>query len=461
MSIPQNFLLEFEQKMSKLAEVRRNVQQSIQFKQQFTNELKTKLSQIYQRLQVLANLITQLKTKATTLETQITANSSDISSREGQIQQLQNQIANENQLKAQFQQQISELQNKIKTYEAQMKTLSDKSTALERDLQSRGDPNAHARAIQELTQKSELEKSQLVMQVNAANTTINELKQRLQQIEQNQNQNQGQVQTLQAQINQLKQENQQLINKLMAAIQAINDATNDLRTLMDTVPNVQTKQEVDQLLSQITTQIEDSIGSLNNASQGPPPNVPRSSGVFSMFGSRSSPPPVTIPGIPAARGIKPPPVPPRNFTPPPVPPTTMSSSGIQFTQNPMLPPRPDDNTLIAIPGRPTPTTVGELKNMLRLKARSVGKPRFGGDNKYQKVLNFIDQQPNIDEILNLLKVNGVIYKNNILMGGKKIKSTKKNKKQKGGFTYKSNYKRKSITSHSNYRRSKSSKRSSR
>lgn len=482
MSLSPNFLDEFQTKMNALAEVRRNVQQSIQFKQQFTNELKTKLGQIYQRLQTLAGLITQLKTKATTLETQITSNSSDIIGKQKQIEDLQRQMNSESQLKGDTQKKITDLENQVETYEEQIRTLTGKSSALERELQSRGDPAAHAKTIQELTQKFELEKSQLVMQVNAANTTINELKQRLQQIEQNQNQNQGQVQTLQAQINKLEQDNKQLIDKLMVAIQAIDGATNDLRSLMDSVPNAQTKQEVDQLLGQISSQIETSISSLQNTPPPTPnPNQGSSnsgSGFLSTFGN-------------VFRGpTKPPRNPLASFNRTGLPAGVSGSQntnslisgpglGQGFTQGPDLGrqslvnntinpialqnlPKPINTDLIAIPGRPTPTTLGELKTMLRLKSTQVGKPRFGGDNKYQKVLNLIDQQPNINEILSLLSKNGIVFKNNTLMGGKKIKSTKKNKKQKGGFTYKKKFRRSSITSNSRYRKSsRTNRRSSR
>lgn len=478
MPIQQNFLNEFEQKMSKLAEVRRNIQQSIQFKQQFTNELKSRLGQINQRLQVLAGLINQLKTRATTLEAQITTNSSDILGKQQQIEDLQRQMNSETQLRGNTQQKISALENQVKTYQEQIRSLTDKSTALERELASRGDIQAtHARAIQELTQKFELEKSQLVLQVNAANSKIAQLEQTLRQLQQNTNQNQGQVQTLQEQINQLKQENELLINKLMTAIQAINDATNDLRTLMDSVPNVQTKQEVDQILNQISSQVENSIQSLQNTSQGPInqlPIQPTSRGFFSGLGrlgmnlGRTG-------GPPGARGQAPQGPAVNTFDPALYGDNTnrISEDFSQFSpllgQNINLPNRgslqgvnplaslgqglTDDTPVQLYINDPNPMTLGELKNKIRARTNDVF-----GSRKYKTALEEINNVTNASEIPGILAKNGITYRNGQLRGGVK---SKKHRKQKGGFTYKKNFKRISITSHSKYNRSSKSKRSSR
>lgn len=90
MSLSPNFLDQFKTKMEALTNERSRVQQTIQDRQAFTDQLKQKLSQIYQRLQFLANLINQLKTKATTLETQVTSNNVDIIAKQQEIDNLKN-----------------------------------------------------------------------------------------------------------------------------------------------------------------------------------------------------------------------------------------------------------------------------------------------------------------------------------------------------------------------------------
>ena len=46
-----DFLNEFEEQMARLAKIRGTIEQSLQFKEQFTNDLKTKLANINLKLQ--------------------------------------------------------------------------------------------------------------------------------------------------------------------------------------------------------------------------------------------------------------------------------------------------------------------------------------------------------------------------------------------------------------------------
>jgi DNA-binding protein Fis len=56
------------------------------------------------------------------------------------------------------------------------------------------------------------------------------------------------------------------------------------------------------------------------------------------------------------------------------------------------------------------------------------------NNKYALALNKVQKASTAEEVLSALSSNGVQWKNDKIMGGKKAKTHKKNKR--GGFTYK-------------------------
>ena len=70
----------------------------------------------------------------------------------------------------------------------------------------------------------------------------------------------------------------------------------------------------------------------------------------------------------------------------------------------------------------------------------------------------LKQVTNPAEINVILQQYNISYKNGKIMGGKRTKRTKKIRKQKGGFTYKANLKRRGLST--TYRRSNTSRRTS-
>ena len=461
MSITPRFLEQFKQKMTALENERGRVENTIWDRQQFTTDLKTKLGQIYQRLKILANLINQLKTKATTLETQVTSNNIGIMDKQQEIDNLKKQMLSDTNLKNSSLNRINVLEGQIKKYEEEIKTLNDKSNALKTELSSRGDQQkVHTDAINELTRKSREEKDQLVLELNTA-------KARVAQLQQNQNQNQGQANNLQGQITQLETENKDLIKNLSLAIKAITDSTADLKNLMDSVPNAKTKQEVDELVDQITQQIEGSISSLQNTSQNTAPSSGFTIGsIGNMF--KSAKPNnflanVSRTGQPVGQNGS------QN--------TTGNGSGIgfgfgfgrgnnngNFGSNPLAPPETltDDTPILMFSGDTNPLTFRDIKAKLRTKMTS-GTGGLGLDpnlaSAWDEINNNAKTADDVAKILNDKQIKFTIGA--LGRGGKKIKS-KKNKKQKGGFTYKKKFRRSGITSNSRYRKSsRTNRRSSR
>jgi len=448
MAQSQQFLDDFQQKMNRLADIRRNLQASIQFKQQFTDDLKTKLGEINGKVKQLTGLINDLKTKADDLEKQVGTNATSISDRERQIGEINQQIANTsaekdritqefNDHKGRTQTQINEQQAKIDQLEEQLRQLTEQLRvaneqkeaaennfkALQADTQASGDEKdkAHALALAQLAEENrkqlEQQQQQLTQRIDEADKKVTELEEQLrqktaeheqsqQQLGENQNQAQGQVAELQRQIDVLTQENQQLIQRLMAATQAINEANDELEAIVNSVPNAQTKQEVDALLNEITAQLEQSIQNISRAAQGQPP---------------------------------------------------------QGTQGGQV----DPNTNFEISGYNI--SYGQIFSQLNRKSTQLARTNPGSDNKYKTALTQIKASRDPANIPTILNTNGITIKaapdgSGVISGGRK---TRKNRKQKGGFTYKVGVKRRNITSTSKSRRTsrfssrKSSRKSSR
>jgi hypothetical protein len=123
-------------------------------------------------------------------------------------------------------------------------------------------------------------------------------------------------------------------------------------------------------------------------------------------------------------------------------------------QAPMPPRMPtiDTNTQLQLQGRKI--SYGELITGLQRKASQLQRQGVPDEqNKYAIVINGLRglNKPNSANIEVLLQSNSVTIKENGVFGGKR--KTKKNRKQKGGFTYKISSKRRGITSKSSRRKS--------
>lgn len=422
MAQSQQFLEDFEQKMGRLAEIRRQLQASIQFKTQFTNELTGKLRGINDKVRQLAGLITQLRNTADDLQRQVGEHTTSIGDRERQIGEINQRIANTsaekdrvtqefNEHRDRTQADINDKQNRIEQMEEQLRQLTEQLRvaneqkenaenslrALQAETQASGNQKdiQHAEAIRQLSEANERQlqeqQQQLTQRIEEADRRVTDLEQQLrqktdehqqtqQQLNDHQNQGQAQVAELQNQIDVLTRENEEIIRRLMAATQAINEANEELAAIVDSVPNAQTKQEVDALLNEITQQIELSIQNIGRAAQGQP----------------------------AKGNIK-----------------------------------PDTNITIRDIGSNNDVNMpfGQLIELVKNKVSQIKDEN--ASKKYRDTLNQLRQINDVSQIQNILKQNGVSFKNNIIMGGRK---TRKIRKQKGGFLYKSNTKRKKIKS---------------
>ena len=109
-----------------------------------------------------------------------------------------------------------------------------------------------------------------------------------------------------------------------------------------------------------------------------------------------------------------------------------------------------ENTIITIDGFQKP--LSQIVNDLKGKTKQDPRP----DSKYAQALQQIYSATDADDVLQIMTHNNIQYNRSsgVLRGGKtkkirknrKTKKIRKYKKQRGGFTYKSNAKRKRLTS---------------
>jgi len=299
------FLRDFKSKMDRLAEIRKNLQASVQFKEKFTNELKVRLGEINQTIIKLSGFITDLKTKATELEGQVTTNKTSIGTKEGELQQLKDQVAalttERDNLTDQITQQnnnnltkIAEKQKEIDEYEAKLRKLNQQKQVAEKEADefenelSKIDPTraeAAKTAAEQWGESFKEEQNKLLEKISTTDTKITDLEKQIsdkdielaekqKEIDEAKGQAQKLAQDLQKEIDDLKVENQKLIGRIIAATIAINEANDELQNMVNIVPNAQTKEDVDTLLKQITDQLEKSILNISSAAQGQlPPAV--------------------------------------------------------------------------------------------------------------------------------------------------------------------------------------------
>ena len=297
------FLTQFEDKMTKLNNVRANIQNSIQIKEAFASQLKTRLEEVKNRLQQLTGLINTLKTNANNLESQIGTNTTSISDKERELQQLREQVSilttekvnlttkitqQENELKNQ----IAQKQNLIDTCEAQLREIKTKYesqtrevNALREEITKNGNEKdaVHAEQLRKLSEQSQKQltdrENELLQKINDCDSKISSYEQQLKDknvlLEQKQKEiDDAAMKTrtdavkLQSEIDKLKSENEQLVKRLISATDAINQAADDLQLLMAEVPNAQTKQQIETLVDEINQQINQSIQNIGTVAEG-------------------------------------------------------------------------------------------------------------------------------------------------------------------------------------------------
>ena len=330
----------------------------------------------------------------------------------------------------QLQQAVAHTEAQLQNAIQQVNALTVERDALRKELAARGDPGAHAKAIEDLNnehaqqiqQQQEQHRTALNDLMEKKNQEIaaataeshrlaEELRQKTEELQQVQRDNATQVQqlqdritelnnqqtaltnqitALQQQVQSLTAENDELIQRIIAATRAISDATNSLRQISDNDPTQFNQDDLDRSFAEI----EASIQAISNSLSG---NAPLNNNVR---------------GPRVARGMDP-------------------ATVITVKDN-----RNADLTF----------TLQQILDELRAKAG-----RVAGVDKYETALTAVRAATTPQEVVDILRTNNINFKNGAMMGGRrrKTKTMRKNKKtrkiQKGGFTYKLNTKRRSLT----------------
>ena len=437
MSSPPQFLVDFQNSMTQLETMNKKVQGTLAEKNRFNKKLQDRLQKINQMIQQLAGVITNLKAKVDNLQGAVNNNSSSIGQKDKQIADLTqrlNALEGEKQqltqnltaLQTQANNDRTALQQKIDADEAQIRQLTDentliknKSDALEAELASKG--NLPAQHAEELKKQTDVFQAQLAKQQQDNQVQIDKLmaqikdredqmaalqKQlqdktaeadaRVQSITDTQSKGQAEIVQLNKQIAELQAANDDLVQRIRAATQAIMLANENLRLLSETAPNMQSEKEVDNLLDEI----QNSIQTISNDIQGNP---------------------------------------------------TQSSMYSSNKQNKVKINVLDDK------GQPRKIDLDVLRGKLIdefNKARTTGNL---GAGKLEQALIFL-RSGDYNVLSDFLNNSGIRFYNNsnkMMFGGKK--RTKKHRKQKGGYTYKANIKRRSVPTSSRGSITRSSK----
>ena len=378
-----------------------------------------------------------------------------------------NQKANEK--SARLQEQINQNETKLQQFQAQNTELTNQKNALEQELRNRGDVGAqHAQEIQKLTdeQRANIEKMQqenaarmlelqqqlaekeaqlqkckeemaklqkmisdkegeleankeqmtkLLKKIEEQDGKLADLEQKCSTSQEQQQQNdsaiaevRNRIAQLEQEKNELQKENNYLIERIVAATNAIKSATEKLEELTDQ----QFYDQSNQNISGIIREIEASLEEISNTIQGD-----------NVVNSRQLPPPPPV----RLRGS-----PPENEVLNPI--RNIRTTPIQRNQSVVI--------------NHHPWVITDLLAALRSKTSGqTGESR--NNNKYIRAANEIemavssitDLQALQDKIISILvDANIVTEQSGAIRGGKtnklrKLTKTKKNYKQKGGFLY--------------------------
>jgi len=421
-----NFKQEFEQSLQRLAQINTAIEENIRGKQEFSARIIKRLSAINDKVKQLGDSIRALKEQLTNLQAQAAANNTHIADIGTEVSGLKNQIAQLtserdkavaelDQLKKQYQSDVQDFQKRIDDCEAKLRQLTDQNTeitkerdALQAELGQKGDLGAaHAAELKKLTDQHTLELQQKDEQLKAQqeeNTKqIQQLQAEIAAKEAELNKKISDIGTntaqLQAQIDQLtreKQEKDTQIGQLQGEITALQNENQDL---------------ISRIVA-ATQAISDSTNRLRELNDPASFNEADLDAKFQELEASVQQISNAIQGNPVANN---------------------QSSG--QVQNRLTPDTP-------INFRGQNLTLGLIISQLGSKPQVDRNKPGNQPSKYALALRGVNYAQTPQEVLQALNSSGVDAKNGSIYGGKK---TKKHRKQKGGYTYKLNSKRRSLS----------------
>ena len=423
MSQNTQFIQEFEQSMLKLSDLNNIFQKSAQDKKAFSGFIVSKLGEINSKIKGLAEKIKQLKEQVDNLQGQVNNNLTGITDKDKQIQQLQQQLqelSNQkqeltNQLQAlstksvdetnRMQQQIDNSEATIRTLTAENEGIKSQLVALNTELTNKGDLSAeHAKQLQQLQDANTAQIAELTKQIEAKDleirTEVEKNQQIIEQLKQQINDITNAETTGKSQIQQLQEQLAQLQTQNDDLVQRIIAATQAINAATDNLNQLMDDTDNQKNIQDINNLFKELEASIEDISRAIQGQPIKGNNVSAK--------------IPLDE--------------------IMNIQGVQIS-------------------------FGDLLHDLNAKSKQIGTP----NNKYSEALNKIKSLVDSNQIPQVLMSNNIEFKNGKVFGGKTSRKTKKIRKQKGGFTYKTHSKRKKLTSvmSSTRGRGKKTKRSTR
>lgn len=398
--------------------------------EEFLNYLNSNLSQVNDRLKTLAANIANIKKTIDSLQQQVNNNDSDINGKSQQLQQLQ--------------QQLLQYQNKQKMLEDALKRIQENSAAEKNRLQSDIDDKENAlRILTKEKDQLEGEKAALQAQLDAQGKPSSEAMEALQKqigdLVQQSADKQAEIDKLtsiieskDAEIERLNKEkgtDVNLQNQINACNEQVASLTNDITNLNATINQLQMeKDQLIAIINEATNTINGAMEKLNELSQQFPDeaNMGKLKSIFSEINGVIDNINGSMNSLPSVTGSA------NNQSPP---------AGVNLDQGSKSSSKYPVNNGNRL-------SLEEIKEALIAKNNQVIKDTNVTDNKYSQALQELNK-PNLStetmqKILRRLKFNN----DNMVMGGRKMaKRTNKmmkrmnkmnkmkTKKQKGGYSY--------------------------
>jgi chromosome segregation ATPase len=223
----QDFLNLFENSLLKLDELTELVENNVKERESFSSNLKTKLSEINDRLALFSNEINDLKNLVNNLMAKVKTNNGVITELRDELKNRLQNINDANQTTSQVvDMKAKEITNLNETIQKLQNEINDLKTS--------GDNNNKGLISQKETEIAEL------------NQSINYLR----------NQGSDYYNQLEAAKKKLEDENERLNSKISAATKIINKATLAMENLLNAAPNLKTQQEVNSILASIESNLK-------------------------------------------------------------------------------------------------------------------------------------------------------------------------------------------------------------
>ena len=417
---------EFQRQITTLDEaITAAVATNSQSKREFSTTVIDGLTAINQRIMELANDIRQLKDELAGLQNQVVGNNGQIENNNARLRELEEQnaqlttqrdaaVAELDRLKQQymadtqdFQRRIDECEGQLRKLTEQMTTITTERDSLRNELNGKGDlANVHATQLQKLSADHE---QQLKAQEEDCTRRLQELQAQIEPL-------QYEIARKDAEIARLTLEaanNSSELQKRIEQLTAQNTLNEDrIRQIYESGQVLEAEnRELIALIREATESIRTAIGRLAEFNDPASFDIAGRDRILAEINTSIE----NIRTLINERGVANPPAQEAQVAGPPS--NVVNFQGVQFT-------------------------IPDLLEQLRAKAKQVPIDRTTGQpSKYVVALEAIQNGTPPEQALAGASISA---KNGKIMGGKTKR--RKHKKQRGGFTYKNNAKRRSFTS---------------